>query len=270
LKKEVFTSIDIQNLQTVEELELVRNLEGIIWSMEESVPVNQMATAVKNGGIVLGAFIDEKLIGFQYSFPGFDGNIVYLCSHSLGIHPDYRKLGIGERLKIAQKEIAIQKGYELITWTYDPLETVNGNLNLHKLRAVCSTYLENAYGEMSDSLNAGISSDRFLVEWRIKDLVEFNRNVHIKNHPLTIKTSTKNGFLVPEQIDLTQENNTLLVPVPSDFQDIKNENFSLALIWREKSRQVFTHYLSNGWVVTDLLKAQDNPGLYVYLLEKIQ
>jgi predicted GNAT superfamily acetyltransferase len=258
--------ICIKNLQTVEELEKVRKLEALIWGFGDSIPINQTVAAVKNGGFVLGALLNEKLIGFQYSFPGFDGKKSYLCSHSLGIHPDYRKLGIGERLKVAQKETAIFKGYDLITWTYDPLETVNGNLNLHKLGGVCTTYIENAYGEMADDLNAGIPSDRFLVEWWITNPTE---NIElVEEVPLSIHTSLKNGFLVPEKVNLNQFTNIVFVPVPGNFQDMKREDFSLALKWREITRQVFRYYFNRDWMVTDLVKDREKQGQYLYLLKK--
>jgi predicted GNAT superfamily acetyltransferase len=256
--------VTIRCLQTVEELETVRKLESLIWSYEDSIPVNQTVAAVKNGGFILGAFIRNELIGFQYSFPGFDGKKSYLCSHSLGIHPDYRKFGIGEKLKLAQKETAILKGYELITWTYDPLETVNGNLNLHKLGAICSTYIENAYGDMADGLNAGIPTDRFLVEWWIKD--SFRKKEVMNEASLVIHTGLENGYLVPERMNLTKVDDTLLVPVPGNFQEMKKIDFLLALKWREITRNVFTHYLSEGWKVTDLVK--DHGNQYLYLLKK--
>lgn len=262
------SSLSIRSLHTVVELELVRNLEAVIWSMEDSVPLHQTVVAVKNGGFVLGAFLNNDLIGFQYSFPGFDGKKIYLCSHSLGIHPDYRKFGIGKKLKIAQKETAIQKGYDLITWTYDPLETVNGNLNFHKLGAVCSTYVKNAYGEMADILNEGIPSDRFLVEWWIKNLPVTTQNKKFQSHPQTMKTSNQNGNLVPGKSDLTLETNKLFVPVPSNFQEIKEVDFSLAIKWRTTTREVFSHYLNQGWVVTNLIKDIHKQDRYLYLLEK--
>jgi predicted GNAT superfamily acetyltransferase len=268
LTNKILSSLSIRSLQTVAELEVVRNLEALVWSLEDSVPVTQVVTAVKNGGFVLGAFLNEELIGFQYSFPGFDGKKVYLCSHSLGIHPEFRKFGIGEKLKLAQKNIAIQKNYDLITWTYDPLETVNGNLNLHKLGAVCSTYLENAYGEMPDDLNIGIASDRFLVEWWIKKPKQTTENNLNKNLPLVIKTISQNGYQIPEQIDLTHENDRLLVPVPSNFQEMKKSDLPKAIKWRETTRQVFNHYLTQGWSVTDLFKDLENKNQYLYLLEK--
>jgi predicted GNAT superfamily acetyltransferase len=266
LKQEILSAMVIRNLQTVEELETVRQLEVMIWGLEDSVPVNQSVAAVKNGGFILGAFLKGELIGFQYNFPGFDGKKTYLCSHSLGIHPEYRKYGIGEKLKIAQRETAIGMGYDLITWTYDPLETVNGNLNLHKLKAVCTTYMENAYGEMPDNMNAGIPTDRFLVEWWIKEPIE--KTEYTIGHPLVIKTSINGNFLTPNEIDLTRVNDSLFVPVPGNFQEIKKHNFPLALSWREKTRKVFTYYLSQGWTVTDLVKHDEKSNQYLYLLEK--
>lgn len=259
--------IEIRNLHTVAELELVRQLEAKVWSFDDSVPVNQTITVVKNGGFILGAFLHNQLIGFQYSFPGFDGNKVYLCSHSLGIHPDYRKFGIGEKLKWAQKELALEKGYDLITWTYDPLETVNGNLNLHKLGAVCSTYLENAYGEMDDGLNSGIATDRFLVEWRVGEqesvAVEANTQGEI-----VLKTTKKNGLNVPGEVDLGLNTECLLVAVPGNFQTIKSLDLQLAVAWRNITRKIFTTYLGRGWQVTDMVKDSLHEDQYLYVLER--
>lgn len=261
LKDEVI----IHNLQTVTELEKVRELEALIWSLEDSVPVNQTVAAVKNGGFVLGAFLHEKLIGFQYSFPGFDGAKVYLCSHSLGIHPDYRAFGVGEKLKWAQKETALLKGYELITWTYDPLETVNANLNLHKLGGVCCTYLEDVYGEMNDGLNSGMATDRFLVEWRLKsDGVKRDLDqdgLHV------ISTDQCNGNLTPVEIHLNLTADKLFVSVPGNFQVIKTIDFSLAKQWREVTRKAFMHYFHKGYTATDLRKEKENQ--YYYVLQKL-
>lgn len=234
--------------------------------MEDSVSVNHTVAAIKNGGLVIGAFLYEDLVGFQYSFPGYDGKKVYLCSHSLGIHPEYRKFGIGEKLKNAQREAALAKGYDLITWTYDPLETVNGYLNLHKLGAVCSTYLENAYGDMEDNLNAGLPTDRFLVEWYIKDNVKIKPVV--TKPEVAITTSVQNGYLVPEQIHLDCDEETIVVPVPGNFQEIKSRDFSLALLWRKQTRKVLSHYLDFGWGVTDLRKDVEVEQQYLYFLQK--
>lgn len=270
LKKEVQELMIIRNLQTAKELEEVRRLEAMIWSMEDSVPVNQSAAAVKNGGFILGAFYKNELIGFQYSFPGYDRNKVYLVSHSLGIHPDYRKFGIGEKLKIAQKETALEMGYDRITWTYDPLETVNGNLNIHKLGAIAKEYIPNVYGEMADNLNAGIPTDRFLVEWHLNEQNKVNvKHVYVKeaNIPYALYTNEIDNFPFPEKTDLSLHDPHIFVPVPAQFQEIKRADLQLAKKWREKTGEVFSHYLSQGWVVSDLVKDNRHIGQYLYLLE---
>ncbi|WP_084820255.1 GNAT family N-acetyltransferase [Mesobacillus campisalis] len=261
------SSIEIRNLDTIAELEEVRRLETLVWSLEDSVPVNQSVAVVKNGGFILGAYLEGKLVGFQYSFPGFDGSKVYLCSHSLGIHPEYRRYGIGEKLKKAQKELAAAKGYKLITWTYDPLETVNGNLNLHKLGAKCTCYLENVYGEMADGLNDGLPTDRFLVEWKTDSPVG-PPTVVIDGLKLVIITIIARNLLIPGETDFTLKDDKLLVPVPGNFQEIKKADFSLALAWRNKTREVFAHFLGEGWVVSDLVKDPLVPNQYLYLLER--
>ncbi|PGY10361.1 GNAT family N-acetyltransferase [Bacillus sp. AFS031507] len=266
--------ITIRMLHTAEELTAVRDLESLIWADEDPVPVNHSIAVVKNGGMVIGAFSGTRLIGFQYSFPGFDGTKVYLCSHSMGIHPDFRKMGIGEKLKLKQREEARKMGYQLITWTYDPLETVNGYLNLSKLGGACTQYIENCYGEMPDILNAGLPSDRFLVEWNIAEETSKRMEDFVDNHevPLLIQVEeAAEGLPVPKDIFLDSEGdvwaNLLYVPVPNQFQTIKANNLKAALEWRMKTRKVFTHYLSKGWTVTALRKS-DQPYLHHYVLTK--
>ena len=221
----------IRTLHSVEELEEVRRLETIVWSFDDSVPVNQSMAVVKNGGFILGAFYEDQLIAFQYSFPGFDGKKVYLVSQSLGIHPDFRKRGIGERLKMEQRKTAASMGYHFITWTYDPLETVNGSLNLNKLGAVVRSYLPNVYGLMNDNLNAGIPTDRFLVEWHTTDDKGMRESEQILPHAL-ITGGGETRFYQPEKVDLSITAKKMYVPVPGNFQEIKKVNPPLAKAWR--------------------------------------
>ncbi|MFB5662467.1 GNAT family N-acetyltransferase [Alteribacillus sp. HJP-4] len=261
-------NILIQLMETPHQLEQVRKLEAAIWGRDESVPIHQTSTAVKNGGFVLGAFIHDELVGFQYSFPGFDGNIPYLCSHTLGIKKEFRKMGVGRKLKLAQKEMALRKNYELITWTYDPLETVNGYLNLHKLGAVCSTYLNDAYGELADGLNDGLASDRFLVSWSIQNEKRVSRIDSIETINCAFQVSIRNGFLFPNQVQAKVHDNLVLVPVPGNFQQMKRESMSIAKEWRNRCRSVFTSYFDEGWEATDLRRDNKNNNLFYYLLEK--
>jgi predicted GNAT superfamily acetyltransferase len=127
--------IEIRELKTITEMEQIQELEFKVWGTE-TIPTHQTLTAVKNGGIMVGAYDGEQLIGFSYGFAGFRDGKSYLCSHMLGIDEAYRSQGIGEKLKLTQRDIAIAKGYDRMHWTYDPLETRNGYLNLSKLNGI--------------------------------------------------------------------------------------------------------------------------------------
>ncbi|MET1178460.1 GNAT family N-acetyltransferase [Peribacillus simplex] len=254
--------IAIRSLHRIEELEDVRKLESDIWGENDSIPTHQTITAVKNGGLVLGAYCEEKLIGFQYSFPGFNGQTAYLCSHILGIDEQFRNKGIGEKLKLAQREEALKLGFSLITWTYDPLESINGYLNIAKLGGVCSTYIANCYGEMEDLLNSGIPSDRFLVEWHIgkKETTDSSGrgiplDFAIENSLIQWETNEK-GLPVPSfTLPLPEQNwDTAFVAIPKDFRTIRVTNSQAATEWRMRTRDTFTDLFQQGWEVTDFIK----------------
>ncbi|MEY8189798.1 GNAT family N-acetyltransferase [Peribacillus simplex] len=254
--------IAIRSLHRIEELEDVRKLESDIWGENDSIPTHQTITAVKNGGLVLGAYCEEKLIGFQYSFPGFNGQTAYLCSHILGIDEQFRNKGIGEKLKLAQREEALKLGFSLITWTYDPLESINGYLNIAKLGGVCSTYIANCYGEMEDLLNSGIPSDRLLVEWHIgkKETTDSSGrgiplDFAIENSLIQWETNEK-GLPVPSfTLPLPEQNwDTAFVAIPKDFRTIRVTNSQAATEWRMRTRDTFTDLFQQGWEVTDFIK----------------
>jgi predicted GNAT superfamily acetyltransferase len=268
--------IQIRSLQHIDELEEARKLESKIWGQADSIPTHQTITAVKNGGLVLGAYVGDRLIGFQYSFPGFNGKSAYLCSHILVTDVEYRNKGIGEKLKFAQREEALKLGYSLITWTYDPLLSVNGYLNIAKLGGVSSTYIENCYGEMEDLLNGGIPSDRFLVEWHIADkqdvksLTEFEFDFIMKNSLIHWELH-KEGFPVPiGPLPLKHSDSIAFVAIPKNFRSIKEANLGSALEWRIKTREIFSQVFQQGRRVTGFVKnPQPEVPVNFYVLTKV-
>ncbi|NRD79425.1 GNAT family N-acetyltransferase [Bacillus sp. BRMEA1] len=267
--------IQIRSLHQIEELEEARKLESKIWGQADSIPTHQTITAVKNGGLVLGAFDGERLVAFQYSFPGFNGKSVYLCSHILATDVEYRNKGIGEMLKLAQRDAAIELGYSLITWTYDPLESVNGYLNIAKLGGISSTYIENCYGEMEDLLNDGIPSDRFLVEWHIagnskqNSSEEFELEDLIKNS-LTPWELHKDGYPIPASpLPLSNDEGVAFVAIPKQYQFIKDTNIEAAMSWRLNTRTVFSQAFKQGWQVNGFAKnSQYDIPVNFYILRK--
>ncbi|WP_251028950.1 GNAT family N-acetyltransferase [Bacillus sp. ISL-18] len=269
--------IKIRSLSSTAELEAVRRLESKIWGESDSVPTHQTITAVKNGGLVLGAYSGDELIGFQYSFPGFNGQSVYLCSHILGTDELFRNKGIGEKLKLAQRDEALKLGYSLITWTYDPLESINGYLNIAKLGGMVSTYLPNCYGEMEDLLNSGLPSDRFLVEWHIDDEKSadtfgnaFDQDFVLANSLVQWNGNDKGlPVVLPFRNEDLHNHEVQFVPVPKNYRTIRETDIELASDWRMRTRDAFSGLFAQGWQVSGFKKIS-NPGIPVnfYILTK--
>ena len=262
----VTPQIIIRELTTYFELLDVQRLENLIWN-ESPIPLHQTFTSIQNGGLMLGAYIDERLVGFSYGFAGFKNGKVYLCSHILGIHPDHQEKGIGALLKEVQRQKSLEMGYSMMTWTYDPLESRNAYFNLSKLHAICRTYVENCYGDMNDDFNAGLPSDRFKVEWWLNNpFIEGKQQIEVSNEksPFQIEITEKglpkliNSTSILETILINRTLDQILVPVPTHFQQLKKEDFELALDWRLKSREIFQTLFANSYVAVAVKKNKEN------------
>jgi predicted GNAT superfamily acetyltransferase len=86
----------------------------------------------------------------------------------LAVRPDHRNAGLGRRIKLFQREEAIAHGFELIEWTFDPLEIKNAYLNIEKLGAIARRYTINQYGITTSPLQGGLPTDRLIAEWWVK------------------------------------------------------------------------------------------------------
>ena len=83
----------------------------------------------------------------------------------LAVKAELRNTGLGREMKLFQRELAISEGFELIEWTFDPLEIKNAYFNLERLGAVVRRYVVNQYGITSSPLQGGLPSDRLVAEW---------------------------------------------------------------------------------------------------------
>jgi len=269
---------EIHQLENPESLHEIEELQGVIWpgSQREIVPVHMFLAAIYNGGLVLGAFSNNRMIGMLFGFPGMftsNGEMkVKHCSHMLGVHPDWRNSGLGFALKCSQRQFVLSQGLNLITWTYDPLLSRNANLNITKLGAVCNTYRRSEYGQLLDNLNAGLDSDRFQVDWWLNTCrVEKSLNDHYKNEKRLDDFIGGNIEIVSISDDLQPPcsfpdlNQTLLlIEIPNDFLALKARDILLAKAWRQTSRELFEFVFANGYSVIDFFV--DNGHSY-YVLE---
>ncbi|HEY5730027.1 MAG TPA: hypothetical protein VIS72_08240 [Anaerolineales bacterium] len=262
----------IKLLESPEEMTRVEELQRAVWPGSETdvVPAHVFITAIHNGGLVMGAFLDDELIGFVFGFPGLDftpdGPRPKHCSHMMGIKPGQRDAGIGFALKRAQWQMVRKQGVDHITWTYDPLLSRNAYLNISKLGAVCNTYRQSEYGDMRDGLNVGLPSDRFQVDLWVNTRRVERRLGKGARGPLKLDDFSK-ADLQPLYTPLIQtsslpqppehvpalEGNLLLAEIPSDFNAMKEADIALARDWRFFSREVFETAFSSGYIVTDFV-----------------
>lgn len=163
-------SAAIRKCEALEEMQACFALQREVWKFSDAelVPVRIFVLANKIGGHVMGAFEGRELIGFALAIPGMRNGQSYLHSHMLAVRQQYRNAGLGRRLKLHQREEALARGFELMEWTFDPLEIKNAYLNIEKLGAIARRYNVNQYGITTSPLQGGLPSDRLVAEWWMK------------------------------------------------------------------------------------------------------
>jgi predicted GNAT superfamily acetyltransferase len=159
----------IRPLSRIEEFERCVELQRETWGLAEIdlVPARMYLVQSLVGGLVLGAFEGERQIAFLNAMPGVRDGMPYWHSQILAVSNEYWNRGIGAKLKLAQREHALERGIRLVQWTYDPLESKNAYLNVEKLGAIVRRYHVNLYGVTTSRLQEGLESDRVIAEWWI-------------------------------------------------------------------------------------------------------
>jgi predicted GNAT superfamily acetyltransferase len=176
-RKPGVAAVTIRKCETLEEMHACFALQKEVWKFAdpELVPVRIFVVAGKIGGQVIGAFVpgngaggNDELIGFALAIPGVRNHHSYLHSQMLAIRQQYRNQGLGRRIKLHQREDALARGFDLMEWTFDPLEIKNAYLNIEKLGAIARRYSVNQYGITSSPLQGGLPTDRLVAEWWMK------------------------------------------------------------------------------------------------------
>lgn len=159
--------IRIEPLTELGQFDRCVEIQNIVWSYDVASMMTQKVflLAAHIGGQVLGAFDGETMVGYAMSLPGFRNGHSYLHSHHLAVLADWRDYGVGRRLKLAQREDALARGFALMEWTFDPMEIKNSYLNFTRLGAISRRYYRNFYGSSGSPLHGGLPTDRIVAEW---------------------------------------------------------------------------------------------------------
>lgn len=272
----------VRKIEKLEHFEKCSKLEKLIWGTEESTPTPLLIALQNNGGLLLGAFDDdENLVGFCLGFTSCRDDRLYFYAHQVGVRPEFQNLGVGYQLMMKQREYAIRMGFNLMKWTFDPLQGLNGNFNLRKLGAICCTYNPNYYGKMRDELNAGMPSDRFTAEWwlkskRVVDRKQSETSFFSLRELLSkgIETANeteifKKGIRRITKTNLNLDSEGVLVEIPESIKKVKETSMNLAIEWCEKIRPIFLSYFGRGYIASDFISEMcDGERRNFYLLLK--
>lgn len=274
------TSLKIEICKEIADFHTCEDLQLEIWGGREReiIPYDIMIAMSKCGGTLIGAWDEANLIGLALSFIALKEGTAHHYLHLLGVLPGYRNWNVGFELMIAARTFVIAQGLKLITWTFDPLESVNAHLYFYKLGGISKTYIPDCYGAMPEVLNAGLSSDRLLVEWDLEapnvisllghdeqsKTQNFSPNIdQLINIPCLVKMDN-NDFpkLLEENFRLASEK--YRIENPPDIQSMKNKHFEKAQSWRLCTQQAFTWAIANGYVVKNYFRPIANrSGCYL-------
>jgi predicted GNAT superfamily acetyltransferase len=269
--------ITIRPLQSQEDYRQCVALQYEIWGEDfgECAPPSILLATQKVGGVAAGAFgPDGRLLGFVFGLSGVRGGRLAHWSDMLGVREEGRDLGLGQRLKAYQRERLLQNGIEVAYWTYDPLEARNAHLNLNRLAARPIEYVPDMYGQaVRSSLLAGLTTDRLVVEWELKD-PRVESALAGQPPPLPagaaeapiVNTQLVGGAPAPRELGLP-EAPLVRVEIPGHIHRVKRTSMEEAQAWRSTTRRAFLHYLPRGYEVAGFRRDPET-GRCLYTLTR--
>jgi len=264
----------IRAISDPRDLRLAVDVQVSAWgsSCYDITPAHVLRAVAENGGLVLGAFDGDRMVGFSWGFPVYSGQKPYFYSHQTGVVDDRKYGGVGFELKKAQREYVLKMGLDLIKWTFDPLQSLNAHFNINKLGAVVRVFKENYYGELEDSINRGMPTDRFVAEWwirspRVVERVERGRRPSLED----VLGSLRVEYVVecsgdPPRFQGFRRSSSREVGVyiPRSISRLRDSSPEEALRWRLGVRGALDYYVNReGYTVAEYFNVDEKLGVYI-------
>ena len=272
------SELRFRDLHTADEFRQVMALEQEVWGftdLNDMVTVPVFTITTKRGAILIGAYdATDRMVGFVYSIVGMKDRQVLQWSHMLGVLKEYANSGLGRLLKLAQRDRALARGYDLIEWTFDPLQTLNAHLNFAKLGVVAEEYHRNVYGESTSVLHKGTPTDRLVAQWWIREPHVERRVAPADGLPVRATdfadaapanvTRPAGQWLSNADLFLARDERRVVLEIPMGFTEMQREAPALALEWRMQTREIFEAYFRRGYRAVDFfLERPRHRGRYV-------
>ena len=270
--------IVIRDLESIDDLRKIHPVEVEVWGMDErdAAPMTMLVAMKAAGSIFVGAFDGDALVGFAFGFPAYESGQLSLHSHMLAVLPKYRDLDLGYKLKLAQRDRALTRGFKEMSWTFDPLQSRNAHFNFAKLGCVSNRYHVDFYGHDSTSMLHQNGTDRLWLTWplasaRVQRRIAEGFRVDVEllaKSPTMVRFGSKAH---PERGCLSEAVSAgrALIEIPSDILSIEQRDPALAWEWRLASRWAFTELLKGGFFVTEYVRSgREGQSCGAYLLQK--
>ena len=226
----VSDGVELRDLHSVADFKAAEQLQFDVWGSNDLPDNADILLAIgREGGLVAGAWRDDRLLGFVFGFPTSEATVQH--SHRLAVHPDARGLGLGSRLKWYQRDWCLARGITQVRWTYDPLRAINARLNIAHLGAVARVYHEDYYGAMA-GINAGVPSDRLVAEW------------HLDTAPVIARASN------PQSTCPLPSGACETVPIPANFAGMLDNDVPGAIRERLRVRKALQDAFARGLQIT--------------------
>ena len=243
-------------------------LQKAVWGLAdvEVTSAIQLVATVHAGGLLhVAETAAGEPVGFAYAFPALRGGLPHLHSDMLAVVPEYQKRGVGVALKWAQRDDALERGIGLITWTYDPMQGRNAHLNLRRLGATATEFLEDFYGVTTSTLHHGMPTDRLLVHWELRSprvqerrqQGEPPRSEPAPPFPRVNDVQWQAGWPVSSAPRLELDAPELLLEIPPDWDVLAKAAPRVAEDWHGKVRMAFRYYFGRGYIAADFSPSEE-------------
>ena len=231
-----------------------------VWRTDtRAAPVNSdvLRALSHAGSYVVGAYDDSgRMVAASTAFLATGHGDLH--SHITGVLASARGRDVGAALKLHQRAWALDRGLSTISWTFDPLLRRNAWFNVSKLGAALTDYLVDFYGPMDDAQNGGDASDRVVAVW---DLLGPRARAFAAGEQALPSVPGDAAVLLredhtgaPARMEGRAGARAVLVQVPQDAQQLRQDRPELARAWRVAVRATLVPLLTGGWTATALTR----------------
>jgi predicted GNAT superfamily acetyltransferase len=245
------SGVTLRPLVALDEFRACFDLQAEVWgaSFADIVAASLLQVSTHVGGLVLGAFAADRLVGFVFGLTGVKDDEIVHWSHMLAVRAEAREHGIGRELKEYQRAVLAHRGVAREFWTFDPLQARNAHLNINRLRVQVTDYVVNMYGSTGSPLHFGTATDRLIVSCSTGP----GHAATPTGAPLVAGIDAA-AILTPapranDRLHAGDRPRTLMIEIPWDIQAVVAQSVAIADEWRIATRQSFQWAFLHGYRV---------------------